>query len=142
MSVKWMRSMLCFMPSIFRLIVFKFILMGYSCNRYLLRRSALELFLVDRSNFFFDFGVSLLQYILLFLSIPTCCHFDDFITFLILLLTNAYCWWLLLLNNFYFSRVRKDEEMHIERLFKHGLPIWIIYILQLRFSPCFFLSDV
>lgn len=96
--------------------------MGYSCYRYLLRRSALELFLVDRSNFFFDFGVILLQSILLFLSIPTCCHFDDFITLLILLLTNAYCWWLLL-HNFNFLRVRKDEETHIELLFKHGLPI-------------------
>lgn len=41
------------------------IVIGYSClvilnsfcYRYLLRRSALELFMVDRSNFFFDFGV-------------------------------------------------------------------------------------
>jgi hypothetical protein len=30
----------------------------YFFLRYLLRRSALELFMVDRSNFFFDFGVS------------------------------------------------------------------------------------
>ena len=30
--------------------------LAYFC-RYLLRRSALELFMVDRSNFFFDFGV-------------------------------------------------------------------------------------
>lgn len=31
----------------------------YFFYRYLLRRSALELFMIDRSNFFFDFGVSL-----------------------------------------------------------------------------------
>lgn len=30
--------------------------------RYLLRRSALELFMMDRSNFFFDFGVYFLKY--------------------------------------------------------------------------------
>lgn len=34
-------------------------LLGSFPHRYLLRRSALELFMVDRSNFFFDFGVHL-----------------------------------------------------------------------------------
>lgn len=35
------------------------VLIAYFWYRYLLRRSALELFMVDRSNFFFDYGVFL-----------------------------------------------------------------------------------
>lgn len=36
---------------------FTHLVISMTCCRYLLRRSALELFMVDRSNFFLDFGV-------------------------------------------------------------------------------------
>lgn len=52
-------SILYFIVSDFVLsFIFHFLfILACLCGRYLLRRSALELFMVDRSNFFFDFGV-------------------------------------------------------------------------------------
>lgn len=106
-------------------------------NRYLLRRSALEVFMVDRSNFFFDFAVPLH---LLFLVFYFSCwrHFNNLWTLKpssdVLLSFLAFFWLIFCL------RVWKGEEMHTELLYKLVLLIWTIYIWQLRFlpyPPCF-----
>lgn len=101
-------------------------LSSYYYFRYLLRRSALELFMVDRSNFFFDFGV-----------LP----FQNTSPWMLELLWTVFanC----SINWFICHRAHMEGKMHIGLLFKLVLLIWTIFTWQLRSSClvmliCFF----
>lgn len=109
-------------------LLFHLILKVCFWYRYLLRRSALELFMIDRSNFFFDFAVLYLHYTysnisnIAFCLRLTCCN------------TSWYCWPFFPIVCL---RALKGEEMHIVLLYRLILLIWTTYILQLRFFPIF-----
>ena len=97
--------------------------------RYLLRRSALELFMVDRSNFFFDFAVfhtiqSRYKIVSSFLFPVALDHNRQPIVIYLFMLALSY---------HILFRALKGEEMHIELLSKLVLLIWTTYIWQLRF---------
>lgn len=115
-------------------------LLGSFPHRYLLRRSALELFMVDRSNFFFDFGVLLWKISSPFPLLFACVNNKSILT-----VSNpcdmpanqpVFDVYFFLFPPFLHFRVVRGGETHIELLFKHVLLIRIIYIWQLRFASC------
>lgn len=82
--------------------------------------------MVDRSNFFFDFGVYLSE-ICIFISFALCLcklkHFDGFDSFKLPANQPVDIFFLFLPGYSFLIRVLRAEEMHIELLFKHVLLI-------------------